>query len=189
MIVGEPGIGKSRLVEEFRAQLGRRHTHGSNRGGGTRAVDQHQARSDASSWPCAIPGRVLIRCISIGSSTPSTPQSPVEQAWDCRFAAPSSMLIAASYGRKRTNPAAPYFSSRCRRPKRTHEFSREEILSLLGGRDRLEKAVGSWGEDAELLSARVAKSLPQSRDCKIKEGAQLQRHRAPAGVDNADRHR
>src|SRR5262249_9800454 len=48
---------------------------------------------------------------------------------------------------------------------------------------------GSWGEDAELLSARVVKSLPQSRDCKIKEGAQLQRHRALAGVDNADRHR
>ena len=79
MIVGEPGIGKSRLVEEFRAQLGRRHTHGSNRGGGTRAVDQHQARSDASSWPCAIPGRVLVRRTSNRSSTPSAPPSPVEQ--------------------------------------------------------------------------------------------------------------
>jgi hypothetical protein len=55
------------------------------------------------------------------------------------------MLMAASYGRKRTNPAALYFSSRCRRPKRTHEFSREKILSLLGGRDRLEKAGGLVG--------------------------------------------
>jgi len=40
-----------------------------------------------------------------------------------------------------------------------------------------------------LLDVLVAKSLPQSRDCKIKEGAQLQRHRALGGVDNADRHR
>src|SRR5215470_5636678 len=40
-----------------------------------------------------------------------------------------------------------------------------------------------------LLGVLVAKSLPQSRGCKIKEGAQLQRHRALAGVDNADRPR
>jgi hypothetical protein len=40
-----------------------------------------------------------------------------------------------------------------------------------------------------LLDVLVAKSLPQSRDCKIKEDAQLQRHRALAGVDNADRRR
>jgi nitrogen-specific signal transduction histidine kinase len=38
---------------------------------------------------CAISGRALIRRISIGSSMPSTPPSPVEQAWGCRYAAPS----------------------------------------------------------------------------------------------------
>jgi hypothetical protein len=51
---------------------------------------------------------------------------------------------------------------------------------------------GWWdwrGKMLLLLDVLVAKSLPQSRDCKIKEGAQLQRHRALAGVDNADRHR
>ena len=48
---------------------------------------------------------------------------------------------------------------------------------------------GSRGKMLLLLGVLVAKSLPQSRDCKIKEGAQLQRHRALAGVDNADRHR
>jgi hypothetical protein len=46
-----------------------------------------------------------------------------------------------------------------------------------------------WSQMLLLLGVLVAKSLPQSRDCKIKEGAQLQRHRALAGVDNADRHR
>src|SRR5215469_13122308 len=67
----------------------------------------------APSWPCAIPGRALIRRISTGSSTPSTPRSPVEQAWACRFAAPSSMLMGASCGRERTSLAVLHFSLPC----------------------------------------------------------------------------
>src|SRR5262249_61882045 len=35
----------------------------------------------------------------------------------------------------------------------------------------------------------VAQALPQSWDCKIKEGTQLQRDLTLARVDNADRHR
>src|SRR5215467_2569857 len=63
-----------------------------------------------------------MRSISIESSTPFTPRSPVEQGWGCLYAAPLSMLMGASCGRKRTNLAAPYLSSPCRRRKRTHEF-------------------------------------------------------------------
>jgi hypothetical protein len=56
----------------------------------------------------------LIRSISTGSLTPSTPRSPVERAWGCRSAGLSSTFMAASYGRRRTNPAAPCSSSPCR---------------------------------------------------------------------------
>jgi len=63
------------------------------------------------------------------------------------------------------------------------------ILSLMGGTVAGKGWRGSRGKRFLLLGVLVAKSLPQSRDCKIKEGAQLQRHRALAGVDNADRHR
>src|SRR5215468_2005817 len=71
----------------------------------------------ASSWPCAIPGQASIQRISIESSTPSIPRSPVEQAWGYRFAAPSSMLTGASCGLERTSPAALHFSSPCPMPK------------------------------------------------------------------------
>ena len=50
------------------------------------------------------------------SSTPFTPRRPVEQAWGCRYAAPSSMLMGASCGRKRMSLVAPYFSSPCPAP-------------------------------------------------------------------------
>ena len=65
----------------------------------------------------------------------------------------------------------------------------DRAAELAGERLDPEIADRSRGKRLLLLGALVAKSLPQSRDCKIKEGAQLQRHRALAGVDNADRHR
>src|SRR5262245_61760693 len=74
----------------------------------------------APSWPYAIRGRALIPRISIESSTPSTPRNPVEPAWAWRYAAPLSMLMAASCGRKQMSLAAPYSNSPFRRPKRTH---------------------------------------------------------------------
>ena len=63
-----------------------------------------------------------MRSISIESSTPFTPRSSVEQGWGCRYADPSSMLTAASCGRRRTSLGAPYFSSPCRRTT-THKLS------------------------------------------------------------------
>ena len=66
-----------------------------------------------------------------------------------------------------------------------------ESNPLIDGRHS-SRGKGWWGSRGKMLlplGALVAKSLPQSRDCKIKKGAQLQRHRALAGVDNADRHR
>src|SRR5205814_7266529 len=56
----------------------------------------------------------LTRSISTGSLTPSTQRSRVEQAWGCRSAALSSTFMAASYGRRRTNRAAPCSYSTCR---------------------------------------------------------------------------
>src|SRR5215469_969094 len=88
----------------------------------------------APSWPCAIPGQALIRGISIESSTPSTPRSPVEQAWGCRFAAPSSMLMGASCGREQTSLAVLHFSSPCAMSKESsrllfRRLSRPESLA------------------------------------------------------------
>jgi len=55
---------------------------------------------------------------SIAFSIPSTPQSPAEQGWGWRSAGPSSMPMAADYGQRRTNLAAPYFGSPSRREKK-----------------------------------------------------------------------
>ena len=74
-------------------------------------------------WQCTIPGRASIRNISSAFSIPSTPQSPAEQGWGCRFAGLSSTAMGAGCGQRRMNLAGRYFSSPCRRPRRTHELS------------------------------------------------------------------
>src|SRR5262249_8036400 len=77
--------------------------------------------------------RALILYISTGSLTPSTPQSPVERAWGCRFAAPSSMLMGASCGREQTSLAVLHFSSPCPMSKESSRplFSRVSRLESL----------------------------------------------------------
>jgi hypothetical protein len=70
-------------------------------------------------WPSAIRGPALIRRISNESSKPSTPRSPVEQAWGCRYAVPSSLPLAvgaacgfslAPSARRSTGSHVPYES-------------------------------------------------------------------------------
>ena len=63
---------------ELDPERGRSNEHG--RGGATRVVDQHRANPDRwrSRVQCAIPGRALIRTISIAFSRLSTPRSPAE---------------------------------------------------------------------------------------------------------------
>jgi hypothetical protein len=69
------------------------------------------------------PGRASIRRIWSAFSRRSAPRSPAASGWGCRSAGRSSTPMGAGCGRMRMNLAAPYFSSPCRRPKRTHEFS------------------------------------------------------------------
>ena len=61
-------------------------------------ISTEQTQTGGFSCPCAIPGRALIRTISIAFSRLSTPRSPAEWGWDCRSAGRSSMPMGAGCG-------------------------------------------------------------------------------------------
>ena len=67
-------------------------------------------------WPCVIPDRASIRTIASAFSRLFTRRSRAERGWACRSAARSSMAMGAGCGSRRTNRAAPCFSSPCRAP-------------------------------------------------------------------------
>ena len=58
--------------------------------------------------------QALTRTISSAYSKRSTPPSPAEWGWGCRFAGRSSTPTGGACGRRQTSPEAPSFSSPCR---------------------------------------------------------------------------
>jgi C4-dicarboxylate-specific signal transduction histidine kinase len=70
-------------------------------------------RQDHTGVLVAVHDSASIRNISIAFSIPSTPQSPAEQGWGCRFAGQSLKPMAAGCGQRRMNLAVRYFSSPC----------------------------------------------------------------------------
>src|SRR5580704_5716422 len=68
----------------------------------------------ASSSRFAIPAQASIRSVSSAFSRLSTPRSPAEWGWGCRFAGPSSKPMGAACGRIRINLEALLFGSHSR---------------------------------------------------------------------------